>query len=176
MKLLVLISLFVLVWCFWEEQSDKRGLILHDTKDFSLFVPKTWTQVDENDITVPDGAVLSLALASSQERQGYLNNLVIISSPATQENTTDIMNSSHFVNQKRNNFTLLSEHRTNFLDDLPADILIFRGRYNPDNPEITYIQTVKNCDDTKYFMTISVAEKLEDYERYEYVLRTFRCG
>lgn len=72
-------------------------------------------------------------------------------------------------------FKLLSEKKITFADKTEGIVLNYTGKYSKNTPELTYIQTAKSCGESNYFLTISLAEKLESYKKYEYLFESFAC-
>lgn len=172
------IMLLLLSSCFWGNTDTKNGLILHDREDFSILIPDSWQQLDSSDIPTPKSWEVELAYSSQSERQWYLNNIVVIKSPLIWEKTNQSLIKSSLVYLEKNikNFSLISEKNLTFPDESTWTIITYSGRYNSSTPEAVYIQSAKICSDSIYNLTLSLAEKIESYERYEYILQTFRCN
>lgn len=165
--------------CFgWGEESvDETGLVELSFTGFTIKLPNSWNEVSEGELPVPKTGNLELAYASSQERQGYINNIIILSSKNSlgEDDSALMKNNENFLKSSLKTFSLLEEKSLEFADGVTWTLLSFRGRYNTDTPETTYIQTARACGDMAYFMTLSLAEVLESYERYEYLLQSFEC-
>lgn len=177
MKKIIIILLFTLVLssCFWSSDSAQSGLVLQDREDFSILVPETWASVD--DLPVPKSWEIVLAHSSANERQWYLNNIVVLASPSSTETSLSIMNNIKSTLESRiEGFTPIDEKQVTFADEETSLLLTYTGKYNSDTPNVVYIQTARVCGETKYFLTLSLAERLEDYSRYEYIMQTFRCN
>jgi len=179
-----IISLFIFLWLFLltscsggTETTDETGLVIKGTDIFSIKLPETWKEVTWESLPLPKNGQVEFAYASPQERQGYLNNIVILSSKnALSESSTQLMwHNAKLLNESLQDFTIIEEKKQEFLDGEEGIFLSFYGKYNTITPELTYIQTAKSCGDMSYFITVSLAEKLETYEKYEYLLQSFEC-
>lgn len=62
-----------------------------------------------------------------------------------------------------------------FLDGTPGQILIFEGKYNALTPTLTYMQTLRVCENQQVLATISLGGTPEDFTRYEYILESLAC-
>jgi hypothetical protein len=74
------------------------------------------------------------------------------------------------------NFSLIEEKTVAFADEQSGSILTYSAKYNDATPEAIYIQTARVCGENNYHLTLSLAEQLDSYDRYEYILQTFRCN
>jgi len=174
--LLILLTVF-LSSCFWWESVDETGLAQVETESFSIKLPNTWDAIAANELPLPKSGDIVLAYASPEERQWYINNIVVLADENHQnESSVWLMNNSaNFLKWGLKGFTLIEQKNINFHDEEIWTVLSFRGRYNPNTPELTYIQTARSCWDMSYFLTVSLAEQLETYDKYEYLLQSFRC-
>lgn len=174
------VLLLLLTSCLWIgwESNEERGLALKEQEGFSLLVPSTWAEISENDLPLPKSGEIVFAYASPTQRQGYINNIMILSSENKgSESSAALMKSNaSFLGQSLEDFTLMEEKDISFADDDTGRLVKFYGKYNTSTPEIVYLQTAKSCGEQSYFMTLSLAEKLESYDRYEYLLQSFECN
>lgn len=163
---------------FFEEDETSASLILNDNEEFSILVPNTWWEISNNDLPVPKSWETVLALKSQWEREWYYNNLVILKAENTWDtNSLSLMQSTEsMLRNSLDEFKLTAKNNFTFPDEDVWVMLVFSWKYNSNTPTTQYIQTAKICDDTSYFMTISVWEILESYARYEEILQTFRCN
>ncbi len=175
----ILLSIF-LSSCFglwWNEPSD-RGLVEVSGEGFSLEVPANWQELWTDTLPIPKSWELVYALASWEERNAYLNNLIVLKS--TDENISSsnalVWKSIGFLEQNMLNFTLISEEDISFLDEESWKLITFSARYNSQTPQAYYLQTARNCGSENFFITLSLTEELESYAPYEYILRTLDCG
>lgn len=140
-------------------------------------VPASWDAVDLKTFPVPKLGEVVYALKSSEKRQDYYNNLVILKADRTQDvSSLDLLNASkQILRDSLESYTSIKSEEFNFWDGDKGKILTYSGRYNTDTPTLHYVQTAKICGDTSYFITLSVGEVLESYEKYEYILKSFTC-
>ena len=178
-KLSLLLTLtLTLSWCFWNSDQSQSGLILQDRGDFSILMPENWSEITAADIPTPKSGEVALAYSSSSERQWYLNNVIILKTPSTPgESQASLMKSSlRSLQTTTVNFSLIEEKTVAFADEQSGSILTYRAKYNDATPEVIYIQTARVCGENNYHLTLSLAEQLDSYDRYEYILQTFRCN
>lgn len=170
--------LFILQWCFWSLGSSVAGLTLQDRGEFSIQIPESWWAIREDDIPTPKSWSVVLAYSSASERQWYLNNIVVLSAPSLSKETSSSLMKSSVQSLQKNieNFKIIEEKTVSFVDEQSWTIVSYSGKYNDTTPLTTYIQTARVCGDNNYYLTISLAETLESYERYEYILQTFQCN
>lgn len=176
--LLSLLILSILQWCFWSSNNNIVGLTVQDWGEFSIQIPESWVLIGENDIPTPKSWSVALAFSSSSERQWYLNNIVILTTPSlSKASSSSLMkNSIQSLQKNIENFKIIEEKEVIFVDEQSGTIVSYTGKYNDTTPVTTYIQTARVCWNNNYYLTISLAESLESYDRYEYILQTFRCN
>lgn len=177
-KYILLLSLFLLWSCFWIGEDDQNaGLSLKQTETFSMSVPWVWREVSPSDIPNPRTGKLVFAYSSPTERQWYFNNLVVLEAAnSLWESSLSLMqNTKVWLEASLDAFYIIEEENISFADESQWLLLIYDAKYNVSTPKLTYLQTARACGDTNYFMTISLAEKLENYDRYETLLSTFSC-
>lgn len=176
----IIIFLFIALWlssCFWGESIDETGLDRHSEEWFSLLVPESWKKINTEDLPSPQSGEIVFALASPEERQWYINNIVVLRSENTkQESSQSLMkNNASFLSWELEDFQNISEENIIFSDDSSWILLVFSGKYNKQTPELVYLQTARKCNDMSYFITLSLAEKFDNYDRYAYLLKSFEC-
>lgn len=175
--LLIFCTLLLLSGCFGSEESISEGLVEFSNDNFALSLPGTWKAIPKTDLPTPKVGEVVLAYSSLESRDDYTNNIVIIGEDNSMwENNHDLIRSlpSYFDE------TLQVFHRKEvsdiqFADNQSGTVLEFQGKYNNTTPLVTYLQTARSCGEKAYFLTISVAEQLESYDRYMYLLGTFEC-
>ncbi len=175
--ILIILS-FSLISCSWGDDSPTdRGLTEIWWEWFSLEAPADWTTIDSNDLPLPKSGDLVLALSSAEEKMNYLNNLVVLRSESTSSTTSSALVKSNigFLEQNMANFDLISEQDISFLDESKGTLILFSWRYNSQTPRAFYLQTAQNCGDKNFFLTLSLAQELESYSPYEYILKTLSC-
>lgn len=174
----ILLPLLLLASCFSsDEESVSSGLVEVETEAFTLSVPESWSEVSPSSISSPKIGTLELAYASETQREGYINNLVVLAMDATQGESSVALMENTKIGLKTNLslFSLISEQAITFADGDTGTALIYKGKYSKSTPTLTYIQTAKQCDDTSYFTTLSFSQDIEDYSRYVYLLGSFDC-
>lgn len=178
-KILLCLSMLVILQsCFWSSESTLTWLSLQESEEFSIQIPESWGAVSQADIPTPKSWEVALAYSSNSERQGYLNNIVVLSTPSKSSETSDSLmkNSIQSLQNDIENFKIIEEKTVSFLDSSSWIIVSYSGKYNTTTPQATYIQTARICWDNNYYLTLSLTENLENYDRYEYILQTFTCN
>lgn len=185
MKFLITFSFLTLflTWCFWigeeaqVEEDVNAGLIQQEIQGIDISTPSAWKIVPVSTLPVPKSGEIVFASSSTEQRQWYLNNIVILKSPnALSESSKSLMkNNVNFLNMSLESFNLKSEKEIIFNDEENWLLLTFEGKYNSETPQITYLQTARSCGDNAYYITLSLAEQLPDYDRYADILKTFAC-
>lgn len=164
--------------CFSSQEENAPGtwLTLQDTPDFTISTPETWNTYN-SELPKPRSWELVLALASNTERQWYLNNIVILKTTNTlSESAQSLMKNTEVgLKANLNAYVKIEEKNMNFINWDSGTLLIYDAKYNTSTPKLTYIQTAQSCGDDNYYMTISLSQKPENYDRYEYLLSTFAC-
>jgi len=172
------IALLILTWCFWGESSPTATwLVIQETESFSIPTPSTWQSIPLEDLIQPKSGEIALAFRSNTPRQWYINNIVILQQENASISAQAIIESGIESLEKWIKwYSLISNRDIQFADNAPGKLIIYSGKYSTDTPETVYIQSARVCGDTGYYMTISLTEKLESYDRYEYILQNFRCN
>lgn len=176
------VLLFVLSSCFWnpfsgESQANPTGLVLQEKEGFSLQIPANWKTLSLGDIPTPKTGEVVFAVSSPEQRQGYINNIIILKAPnSLKESSQGLMkNAGNFLDTNLESYTLKDEKTLEFTDGEQSVLHTFLWKYNRQTPEIIYLQTARSCGAFNYFLTLSVAEQLENYDRYAEILKTFEC-
>lgn len=180
MKYIIVLSCIFLVSCFWiwwDDSSEAIGLTEIESEKFIISAPENWRILPWSEFPSPKTGEVALALASTSKKEDYINNLIVLELENTLwESSLWLMeNTKLWLKAGLSSFALLRENDMTFADGDIGEVLTYRAKYSANTPEAVYIQTAKKCEDTTYFMTISLAEKLESYDRYEYLLSTFEC-
>lgn len=168
----------ILSSCFGSGNSvDETGLSRQDLWTFSILTPDSWSSMDIADLPEPKAGEIVYGVSSVEQRQWYLNNIIILKSENTKgESSASLMkNNANFLNSSLDDFTIISEENMLFQDEESWILLTFSGKYNRNTPQVTYLQTARSCSDASYFITLSLAEKLDNYDRYAYLLKSFKC-
>lgn len=175
---ILLTSTIILNWCFFWEDEVGSWLELTQKEGFSLQLPNSWSEIQSSKLPIPKSGTVELAYASSEARQWYINNIVVLSSSNSQrESSSSLMkNNGNFLNQQLDDFDLAEEKNIVFPDEDQWILLRFMWKYNSSTPQAVYLQTAKNCGEKSYYITLSITETPETYERYEHLLESFQCS
>ena len=133
MKYLVLLcTAFFLGGCFVlfsseETSSSVSTLVKQEKEGFSLSVPNTWKNIPLEDVPVPKTGEVVYAVASTEPRQGYLNNIVIIKAENTlAESSQALMKSSaQILDTSLQSFAVKKEEDFLFADGEASILLTF---------------------------------------------------
>lgn len=181
MKYLALFVCFFLLgscfWIWWESSSGSTWLTEIESENFTISAPENWRILPTSEFPNPKTWSVALALASTSKKENYVNNLIVLEVENTLwESSLGLMeNTKLWLKAGLSSYFLLNENEITFADGDVGTVVTYRAKYSANTPEAIYVQTARNCENTDYFMTISLAENLESYERYEYLLSTFEC-
>jgi len=192
--ILILLS-FLLISC-WEKDKEtwttssetkkeetvkkKAGLRNYPWADFSIKIPAAWNVItDKKDIVPnPNNGVLELAITSSETKNGFANNLIILSQKLEKFTTSkdySITNNVWAENEYLNYFKH-SWKEFEFEDWEKSMIYVFDAKYSAETPTIKFIQTAYVCTNKKaFFITTAVPLETKDTSKYEKMLATFKC-
>ncbi len=175
--------LFMLIfWLFscWDTSSDS-WLVSKVLDKFEVGIPASWNVIDSWDSTMlpkPNYGEISLVASSIEPRDGFSNNLLILEDKIKKE--IDSKNFSIFTNLwARNDYESYYELEAKdfvFNDKEESKLYVFEARYNENTPRIKFMQVGHICDDDSYLLTIALSSSIEDYSRYEDILKTFKCA
>jgi hypothetical protein len=177
-SIFLLMSFLFLTGCFWgNSESSEQGLVEYKEEKFSLQLPASWQMVPESRLPEPNSGKLALAYESPTQRDGYINNIIVLEIPALEnESSQSLMaNMKIGLSSSLASYKLLSESPLTFADGDTGSVLTYEGKYSRSTPKAVYIQSAKVCDDTQYFLTLSLTQQLESYDRYAQILETFGC-
>jgi len=180
--LLFLFTLSVLASCSSTDEAvqvdEVTWLVSKNIWSISIWVPANWNTIASSNLPIPKSWEVVLAIASSEQRENYLNNLVILkASNSLNESSQSLMkNSANFLDTKLQSFRLVEEKDIVFSDEEGWLIITFEWKYNTQTPLVTYIQTARVCGEDSYFATISLSEKPESYDKYITILKTLKCS
>lgn len=171
------ISVLILFSCgSSDNQPIATGLSLQETEEFSISTPSTWIEISEDELVEPKSGEIVLAFKSPEQKQWYINNIVILKQENTSISAQAIIESwIQSLEKWIKWYELLSNNDIQFADNQSGKIITYTGKYSDTTPETIFIQTAAVCWETSYYMTISLTEKLESYDRYEYILQNFKC-
>jgi len=173
---LLLVSI-ILSSCFWWGDSvTSTGLTFQENESFSIPTPSAWIDIPQDELVIPKSGQIALAFRSPAQKQWYMNNIVILKQENTSISAQAIIESGIQSLEKWIKwYTLLSNREVEFADGQLWNIISYTGKYSADTPETVFIQSARVCWNDSYYMTISLTEQLESYERYEYILQSFEC-
>jgi len=145
---------------------------------FSLSAPVNWNTVGKDEFPTPKVWSVALAIASDSEKEGYINNLMVLEIEKTLgESSKWLMQSTRvWLKASLKKFSVIEEKDITFTDGDDSTILTYKGQYSNGTPELTYLQTARNCWEKSYFLTLSLAEETNSLEKYEYLMSTFECA
>lgn len=169
---------FLLSSCFWwGDSANQSGLRLEARDWFKIQVPSSWQEIQSEDLPVPKQWSIELAFKSVSERQWYVNNIIVLSEVSENKKSSISLLKKSLISLKKEiqEFEILSQKEVTFTDESSGEIITYSGRYNSSTPRLVYVQTAMSCEWKDYFITLSLAESLESYDRYEYILETFSC-
>lgn len=172
------ICLFFLVSCSRDDTESiaNSTLILQEKEDFSILVPNSWSEITSDELVTPKSWEIVLAFKSANQRQWYINNVVILRQENTTVSPSEILNSwIQSLEKWIKWYKLISNREVEFADDVVGNIITYTWKYTSNTPETVYVQSARVCWNDAYYMTISLTEKLESYDRYEFILQNFQC-
>lgn len=165
------------------ENVDESSLTTYNWSDFSLDIPSSWEVKDLSDtwsinLPKPKEGNLELVVSSKEEKNGFLNNLIIISKELeevtltydfiTKNNPKDYTWYEYYYEESVKDFQ--------FSDGDKSKLYVFIAEYNKDNDRYKFIQTAKVCNEKKsFFLTIGLSLDINDTAKYEEIFRSFKC-
>ncbi len=172
------ILIFWLLSC-WDTGSD-NWLVLKTLDEFEVGIPASWNIIDSWDSTMlpkPSYAEISLVASSIEPKDGFSNNLLILKDKIKEEiNSKDF---SKFTNLwARNDYESYYELEAKdfiFNDEEESKLYVFEAKYNENTPRVKFMQVGYICDEDSYLLTIALSTSIDDYSRYEDILKTFKC-
>ena len=188
--LILLLTSFLLLSCWAEEvvvnnsketeTVKKPWLRTFPWEDFSVKIPAAWNNITGNKemLPTPSNWEIELAITSSETKNGFSNNLIILSQKL--ENPTNskdysITNNIGSENEYLNYFKKASKEFS-FNDSEKSMIYIFNAKYSEETPLLTFLQTAYVCENNKaFFLTIALPLDISDTLKYEEMLATFKC-
>ena len=161
-----------------DEEAENRGLDQVSKDWIILSVPSSWQEISPASLPIPNAGEVVFASESTQERGGYFNNLVVLKEENDNSSSSEslVKENISFLKQNMRSFSLLEEKNISFTDGWTGIILLFSGKYNVQTPEVIYLQTARSCPNWDFLLTLSIWEKQESYEQYEYILQTLSCS
>lgn len=186
---ILLLTTFLLFSCWGDtaeitssekENTKKVGLRHYPWKDFSIKIPAAWNEITKNEdiIPKPNNWKLELAITSSETKNGFANNLIILSQDLDKFTTSknySITNNIWAENEYLNYFKK-SGKEFSFLDWEKSMIYIFEAKYAAETPTLQFLQTAYVCKNKKaFFITMALPIEIKDTSKYEKMIATFEC-
>ncbi|GAB0175305.1 MAG: hypothetical protein HHAS10_11840 [Candidatus Altimarinota bacterium] len=177
---IVFIVPFLFVGCTLPGVQDESTLVEDNTVTFendqvSMLVPKTWSGKTDNFPPLRAGSVIA-AFISGDVRQGFANNLLIISDDLVNVMTSKRYSEFNNLQTKKNyyEYSSLKEEDMTFSDNEITRIYVFEARYNETTPKMKFIQAARVCGTKVYLLhfTLSPEKKSDNYIS---LMKTFTC-
>jgi len=180
---LLIVLLFILVSCWGSNDttiSNTSWLTIQDSANFSISIPASWKIIDNknNVLPKPNNGEIALAVTSKSMKNGFANNLLILSSKLDKITTSsDFSILNNIWSEKEYlNYLKLDSREFIFNDQEKSMLYIFEAKYNYDTPKLKFLQTAYICNQTDvYFFTIALSPLVRDTSKYEAFLKTFKC-
>jgi len=181
LTLLVLVC-FLLASCGWDDSttpSQESWLLKVFGSGFEVFVPAAWREVTKEELNSPASGTFEMAYRSEIPRQGFYNNLVVISEDWIQD-----MSSLQFVDgvvvrdaRQYSSFASIEKDLIRLADEQDTIVHTFRARYNAITWEYIYLQSGMVCDGKGYILTIGLHTDTsqEDISRYKSIIQSLTC-
>lgn len=177
---IVFVIPFILAACSLPGTQDENSVVEENTVTFendqiSMLVPKTWSGKTESLPSLRAGSVIA-AFISGDVRQGFANNLLIISDDLMNVMTSKRYSEFNNLQTKKNyyEYSSLKEEDMTFSDNETTRVYVFEARYNETTPKMKFIQTARVCGRKVYLLhfTLSPEKKSENYIS---LMKTFTC-
>jgi hypothetical protein len=142
-------------------------------------VPASWEEVELSKVSAPIRGTFEMALRSTVNKRGFMNNITILSDTLMTE-----VSSGEYARQSMTlaardylSMTMKSNEVIKFADGSTSQLGIFNAKYNEVTEEHLFFQTAKVCDKTIYLITIGLSNDTEPelYDQYRNVLESFTC-
>ena len=191
-KILLLVLLFLITSCWSSTTDEKNSLTDKNTttknssklryypwKDFSIKIPKAWNVITNNKKIIPNpkNGKVELAVTSTSTKNGFSNNLIILSQNLEEEMTSknySVINNIWAKNEYINYYEIKNKNFS-FLNGKKSKIFIFKAKYAVSTPLLQFIQTAYVCKNKAFLITLAIPTKIKDTLRYEDMIRTFKC-
>lgn len=181
--ILVVFLLLSITSCSSTEQTDENPLTTYNWNDFSLDIPSTWEVKDLKDtwsinLPNPKEGNLELVVSATEEKSGFINNLIVLSKELEVEMTSyDFISKNNPKSYKWYEYYYEDTVKDfEFNDGDKSKLYIFIAKYNKDNDKLKFMQTARVCDGKKsFFLTIGLSLNINDTAKYEELFRSFKC-
>ena len=180
MILLGSVLLFILSSCGEADTTtESSGLKKYSWIGFTLKIPASWEEVDLTKISAPIRGKFEMAMRSTVNKRGFMNNITILSDTLmTQVSSGEYARQSMTLAARDYlSMNMESNEVIKFTDDSTSQLGIFHAKYNEVTEEHLFFQTAKVCDKTVYLMTIGLSNDVDPtlYDQYREVLKSFTC-
>lgn len=191
--LIILLTTFLLFSCWTDNKkvssednsnqntsTKKVWLRNYPWKDFSIQIPAAWNLITKNDDIVPkpNNWKIELAITSSETKNWFANNLIILSQDLEKFTTSKdyaITNNVLAENEYLNYFKKSSKD-FEFSDWEKSIIYNFEAKYSQETPTLQFLQTAHICKNNKaFFITLALPLDIKDISKYEKMIATFKC-
>lgn len=175
---IIFFSLLALSSCFFN--SNKDWLTSYDSDKFSMRIPNNWEIIQNKDriLPKPRSGSIELAVTAKEEKNGFSNNLLVLSEDLKVEISPWEYVDSTSINSEKNYFeySKIENKDITFADWQKSKVNIFEARYNNQTPKLKFLQTADICEKNKaYYLTLAIPKNITDTTKYEYMLSTFSC-
>jgi hypothetical protein len=159
--------------------TDASGLSKHQGLGYAISIPASWEIVDNSHISAPVHGTLELALRSTVNRRGFMNNLIILSDTLQADVAASeyVSQSMLWASREYLGLTLESEEQIKFDDGESSRLEIFHAKYNEVTEERLFMQTARICHKKVYLMTLGLENDTiaDKYPQYKSLLASFTC-
>jgi hypothetical protein len=177
---LIFISFYFLNSCSFGSTTDNwNWLIEYSWNGFTFSIPSNWNIITDvnNILPKPNHWNIELAITSKEEKLGFSNNLLVLSSDLTKTISSKdfslwntVWSENDYIEYKK-----LETKDFNFDDKEAGYLHIFEWKYNSNTPRLKFLQTSHVCDKKVYSITIALSVDNIDTTKYEKILNTFSC-
>lgn len=183
-KVIFLIVLLAISSCSDStEVVDENALTPYNWSDFTLNIPASWEVKDLKDtwsinLPNPREGELEMVVSATEEKSGFINNLIILSKELEEEIISyDFMSINNPKNYKWYEYYYEDTVKDiEFSDWEKSKLYIFIAKYNKDNDKLKFMQTARVCGGKKsFFLTMGLSLNINDTAKYEEIFRSFKC-
>ena len=145
---------------------------------FYMTVPSAWQTVEEGALPTPKAGQIALALTSTEIKNGFANNLTVLTDEISESISAKKYISANFLltTGKYAEVTKLDEKEITFADKEISELYVFEAKYNTQSTKQKFIQTARICSGKVYLLTIGVALDTTDTAKYETLAKSMGCG
>ena len=176
----ILVLPFLVVSCSLPGTQDENAVVVENTITYednlvSMRVPKTWSGKTDNLPTPRIGSIVA-AFVSADVKQGFANNLLIISDTLVNIMTSRRYSELNNLQTKKNyyEYASLKEEDMSFNDNETTRVYVFEAKYNETTPKLKFIQTARVCGPKVYLLHFKLSPDKKS-DNYISLLKTFTC-